>query len=53
VRRFTILAGKLSIEAGEVTDKGSINQRAFIRNRPALIETLYAEDPPESVIVVG
>ena len=32
----------LSIDAGEVTDKGSINQRALLRTRAALVQLLYA-----------
>lgn len=31
-----------SMADGEVTDKGSINQRAVLRNRAALVEELYA-----------
>ena len=40
-----------SIDAGEVTDKGSINQRAVLRHRAALVEELYALPSPASVIV--
>ncbi len=42
-----------SLDAGEMTDKGSINQRAVLANRPALIEALYAEPPPPNVILAG
>ena len=31
----------LSLDHGEVTDKGSVNQRAVIRNRPDLVAALY------------
>jgi feruloyl-CoA synthase len=41
-----------SIDAGEVTDKGSINQRAVLKNRARLVERLYAE-PPEADIIVA
>jgi feruloyl-CoA synthase len=34
-----------SIDAHEVTDKGSLNQRAVLRNRAALVEELYRESP--------
>ncbi len=53
IRRFTVLAEPLSIEAGELTDKGSINQRAVLRHRPHLVDALYAEAPPASVLVVS
>jgi len=41
------------IDAGEVTDKGSINQRAVLANRAALVERLYAEPPDPSIIVAS
>jgi feruloyl-CoA synthase len=31
-----------SLDAGEMTDKGSINQRAVLRRRSALVDELYA-----------
>jgi feruloyl-CoA synthase len=31
-----------SIDAGEVTDKGSINQRAVLARREALVDAVYA-----------
>ena len=31
-----------SLDAGEATDKGSINQRAVLTRRAALVEELYA-----------
>jgi feruloyl-CoA synthase len=43
----------LSIDKGEVTDKGSINQRAVLEHRGALIEELYAANPSDRVISVG
>jgi feruloyl-CoA synthase len=41
VERIAILDDELSIDAGEVTDKGSINPRKISANRPALVEALY------------
>ncbi|HVV44529.1 MAG TPA: hypothetical protein VHC72_04965, partial [Bryobacteraceae bacterium] len=52
VRRAVILREPPSIEAGEMTDKGSLNQRAIRENRTALIESLYADSPPPEVISV-
>ena len=40
-----VLTEPLSLDAGEVTDKGSVNQRAVLRHRADLIETLYSDDP--------
>jgi feruloyl-CoA synthase len=37
---------------GEITDKGSINQRVVLRHRAALVEELYAKQPSARVIVV-
>jgi feruloyl-CoA synthase len=43
-----VLAEPPSIDKGEVTDKGSINQRAVLQHRDALVQALYegaASDP--------
>lgn len=52
VVRAVLLDAPLSFDAGEVTDKGSINQRAVVRNRGPLIEALYASRPDASVIAI-
>ncbi|HVY91438.1 MAG TPA: feruloyl-CoA synthase [Bryobacteraceae bacterium] len=52
VRRAVILTELPSIEAGEMTDKGSLNQRAMRERRAALVEALYADAPPSHVICV-
>ena len=49
--RAVLLDAPLSIDRGEVTDKGSINQRAVLEHRAALIEQLYTEPSPAQVIV--
>ena len=41
VARLHVLAEPPAIDAGEVTDKGSINQRAVLTHRAALVEALY------------
>ncbi len=43
--RAVVLEEPPSIDAGEITDKGSLNQRAVLRNRSALVEELYALTP--------
>jgi len=42
VARAMVLADPPSIDRGEVTDKGSINQRAVLTHRDSLVEHLYA-----------
>jgi feruloyl-CoA synthase len=48
--RAILLAELPSLDIGEMTDKGSINQRAVLANRAALVEDLYADPPPPHVI---
>ncbi|MGA7994927.1 MAG: feruloyl-CoA synthase [Bradyrhizobium sp.] len=52
ITRAVLLDSQLSIDRGEVTDKGSINQRAVLDGRAALIEQLYAPAPPDHVITL-
>lgn len=51
IARATILTEPLSLDAHEVTDKGSINQKAVLANRAPLVEDLYAQSPAAHVIV--
>jgi feruloyl-CoA synthase len=51
VARALVLAEPPSIDAGEVTDKGSINQRAVLKARALLLDELYAPQPAAHVIV--
>jgi feruloyl-CoA synthase len=48
--RALVLEDPPSLDAGELTDKGSLNQRAILDRRRALVEDLYAETPPPHVI---
>jgi feruloyl-CoA synthase len=41
-----------SLDAGEITDKGSFNQRAVLDRRAALVEQLYLEDPPPVILQI-
>ncbi|QOZ22978.1 feruloyl-CoA synthase [Bradyrhizobium sp. CCBAU 51753] len=52
IRRAMLLDTPLSIDRGEVTDKGSINQRAVLEHRADVVEMLYAPAPPPSVITL-
>ena len=44
VTRLALLAEPPSIDLGEATDKGSLNQRAVLANRSADVEALYAPE---------
>jgi feruloyl-CoA synthase len=50
--RAILLADPPSLDVGEITDKGSINQRAVIAHRAALVDELYADPPSSRVIVI-
>ena len=53
ITRAVLLDTPLSIDRSEVTDKGSINQRAVLEHRAVLIETLYDRNPPAHVIALA
>ncbi len=52
ITRAILLDAPLSIDRGEVTDKGSINQRAVLDARAALIDELYSPTPAAHVITL-
>ena len=39
-----------SLDTGEMTDKGSVNQRAVLSRRAAMVDELYAARPSPRVI---
>jgi feruloyl-CoA synthase len=45
IKRILLMTEPLRFEKGEVTDKGSINQRAVLAQRGALVEALYGDAP--------
>ncbi len=53
IMRAVVLAEPPSLDIGEMTDKGSINQRAVLEHRAGLIDELYAENLSNRVISVG
>jgi feruloyl-CoA synthase len=53
ITRAILLAEPPSLDIGETTDKGSINQRAVLAHRAHLVEELYAEAPPPHVLVAA
>jgi len=52
ITRAVLLDTPLSIDRGEVTDKGSINQRAVLEHRSHLVDALYSPAPSTHVIAL-
>lgn len=50
VCRAILLHQAPKLDAHEITDKGSINQRAVLENRAALVDDLYSDQPSDAVI---
>jgi feruloyl-CoA synthase len=52
VERAILLEEPPSLDGGEITDKGSLNQRVFLDRRAALVEEIYAPKPSARVLRV-
>ena len=50
IRRFTVMTEPPSIDAGEITDKGYVNQRCVIDRRADLVTALYTDPAPAGII---
>ena len=50
VKRALFADFMLSIDKGEITDKGSINQRMIIKNHPEAVEKLYNDAIDDTII---
>ena len=53
IERAILLVDPLSLDDQEVTDKGSINQRAVLARRARLVDELYADAPGAHVLLTG
>ena len=53
VARAILLEAPPSIDAREITDKGSLNQKAVLQHRAALVDELYASAASSRVLVAG
>jgi feruloyl-CoA synthase len=53
IERVILLSDMPSIDGGEITDKGYINQRTALERRFSDVERLFAEKPDADVIVTG
>ena len=50
VARMLLMTEPPNIDAGEITDKGYLNQRAILARRAALAERLYSAQPGDDVV---
>jgi feruloyl-CoA synthase len=48
--RARVLTEPPSVDAGEITDKGYINQAAVLRRRAAQVQAMYADSPGDVVV---
>lgn len=52
IRRVMLLREPPSVDAGEITDKGYVNQRAVIARRADAVEALYVANPAANVVII-
>ncbi|WP_300381757.1 AMP-binding protein [Henriciella sp.] len=50
IKRFLVMTEPPSIDAGEITDKGYVNQRAVSDRRDDLVRSLFTEAPGQGVV---
>ena len=53
VARLLLLDTPPSLDLGEITDKGSINQRAVQKHRDGLIDAMHAPDPVDPRVIAA
>jgi feruloyl-CoA synthase len=51
ITRALLMAEPPSLQAGEITDKGYVNQRAVLERRAGLVERLYTRDADSELIL--
>jgi feruloyl-CoA synthase len=51
IERLLVLDAPPDLDAGEITDKGYVNQRVVLERRADLVAELYADPPAERVIL--
>ncbi|MEZ5945441.1 MAG: AMP-binding protein [Hyphomonas sp.] len=52
IKRFLVMTEPPSIDAGEITDKGYVNQRLVQSRRADLVERLFSDPPGQGVVSV-
>lgn len=50
IKRLLVLTEPPSIDAGEITDKGYVNQRLVIDRRAGLVKGIYANPPADGIV---
>jgi feruloyl-CoA synthase len=53
VSRAVVLDTPPSLDAKEITDKGSINQKAVLAHRASTVEDIYADSPSKTVLLTS
>ena len=53
IARALLMVEPPSIDKGEITDKGYLNQRACLEHRRALAERLHADPPPPETVLAA
>jgi long-subunit acyl-CoA synthetase (AMP-forming) len=55
IERLLVMARPADLDAGEITDKGYVNQRRVLTNRAALVRLLYPEpgQPAQAPVIVA
>jgi feruloyl-CoA synthase len=53
IERLLVMARPADLDAGEITDKGYLNQRKVLACRSALVAMLYADEVPSGVVTGG
>jgi feruloyl-CoA synthase len=53
IGRLVVMARPPDLDAGEITDKGYINQRCVLANRAGLVDLLYTDPPPPGIVIAG
>ena len=52
IGRAIVVFAPLSAADGEITDKGSVNQRRVLQRRTGIVAQLFADDPAADVIIL-
>ncbi len=52
IKRVMIMGEDASIQTGEMTDKGSVNQRSVLARRADLVKALYQDKPGADVLTI-
>ena len=52
IKRVMVMMEPPSIDAGEITDKGYVNQRKVLERRADLVKALYTDPNPENVLIL-